>query len=79
MIRKAAGWIPENIALNKGRSDFDLRHTAVISWLWQSPTPQSRLARAIAGRVVDQRHRLFLLRPAGRERRRFKRDQHRQG
>ncbi len=43
-------WLdPRNIALNKGLSDFDLRHTAVISWLWQSPEPQSRLARAFLG------------------------------
>jgi len=39
----------ENIALNKALSDFDRRHTAVLSWLWQLPQPQARVARAILG------------------------------
>ena len=43
-------WLdPNNIALNKGLSDFDRRHTAVLSWLWQLPQPQARVARAILG------------------------------
>jgi len=43
-------WLdPDNLALNKALSDFDRRHSLVVSWLWQSPEPQSRFARAILG------------------------------
>ncbi len=43
-------WLdPENVALNKARSDFDRRHAAVISWLWHLPEPESRVSRAILG------------------------------
>jgi hypothetical protein len=43
-------WLdPRNIALNKGLSDFDRRHIAVLSWLWQVPHPESRVAQAVLG------------------------------
>jgi hypothetical protein len=43
-------WLdPDNVALNKALSDFDRRHGAVLSWLWQLPQPQARVARAILG------------------------------
>jgi len=43
-------WLdPDNLGLNKAVSDFNRRHSAVVSWLWTLPQPQSRLARAFLG------------------------------
>ena len=43
-------WVdPRNLKLNRGLSDFNRTHTAVLSWLWELPKPPGMAGSLVGG------------------------------